>query len=56
MGEARSTHGRDDKGVQIWSEDLQVYEKIILKWIVGKESGNLTGFIWLRTRTSGGFL
>jgi hypothetical protein len=47
-----------------WSENLQgrnnaedggVDEKIILERILGENSGKLwTGFIWLRTGTSGG--
>jgi hypothetical protein len=36
-------------------EDLDVGERIILKWILEKQDGVVwTGFIWLRTGTSGG--
>jgi hypothetical protein len=39
------------------SEDLGVYGKIILKWILGKWCGKLwTGCIWLRIGTTGGLL
>jgi len=38
-------------------EDIDVDEKIILEWILGKWSGKvLTGCIWLRIGTSGGLL
>jgi hypothetical protein len=40
---------------KIHSEDLCVYRKIILKWVVEKEGGKLrTGFIWLGIGASGG--
>jgi hypothetical protein len=39
------------------SEDLGVDAKIILKYILGKYGGKLwTGFIWLKTWISSGFL
>jgi hypothetical protein len=39
------------------SEDLGVYGRIILEWILEKYSGKVwTGFIWHRIWTSGGFL
>jgi hypothetical protein len=35
-------------------EDLGIYEKIILEWILRKYSGKVwTGFIWLRIGTLG---
>jgi hypothetical protein len=38
-------------------EDLDVYGRIILEWILGKYVEKLcTGFIWLRIWTSGGVL
>jgi hypothetical protein len=47
----RNLEGRDH------SEDLGVYGKIILKWILGKWGGKVgTGFIWFRIGTSGGLL
>jgi hypothetical protein len=40
-----------------FSEDLEVDERIILEWILGKQGGKVwTGFIWLRIGTSGGLL
>jgi hypothetical protein len=31
------------------SENLRVYGKVILKWVVGKYGGKVwTGFVWLR--------
>jgi len=39
------------------SKDVCVDGRIILEWILAKESGKLwTGFICLRIGTSGGFL
>jgi hypothetical protein len=39
------------------SEDLDVDGKIILEWILGKQSGKLwNGCIWLRIGTSSGLL
>jgi hypothetical protein len=36
------------------SEDVSIDGKIILEWILGKEGGGMwTGFVWLRTETSG---
>jgi hypothetical protein len=56
-------HGRDDIFIQNFglkilrgrdhSEDLEVDVKIILELILGKV---WTGFIWLRTGSSGGLL
>jgi hypothetical protein len=38
-------------------EDLSIDGRIMLQWISEKQSGMLwTGFIWLRTRTSGRLL
>jgi hypothetical protein len=38
-------------------EDLHVVCRIILEWILGKESGRVrTGCIWISTGTSGGVL
>jgi hypothetical protein len=37
------------------SEELGVYVKIILEWILRKQDGKVwTGFVWLRIGTSGG--
>jgi hypothetical protein len=39
------------------SDDLGVYGKIILEWILGEGCGKLwTGCIWVRLGTSGGLL
>jgi hypothetical protein len=38
------------------SEDLDVYRRIIIKWIFKKWDGAQTGFIWLRIGTGGGLL
>jgi hypothetical protein len=39
------------------SEDLGVDWRIILEWILEKETGKLwTGFVWLRLGTNGGLL
>jgi hypothetical protein len=35
-------------------EDLDVYERIILKRILKNRMGSWTGLIWTRIRTSGG--
>jgi hypothetical protein len=38
-------------------EDLGVYSKIILEWILGKQGGKVwIGFMWLSIETSGGLL
>jgi hypothetical protein len=38
-------------------EDLEVNNKIIFEWILGKYFGNIwTGFTWPTTETSGGVL
>jgi hypothetical protein len=38
-------------------EDLGIDGRIILNWILGKQGKRVwTGFIWLRTGTSDGFL
>jgi len=48
---ARKTKRRDH------SEDVGIYERIILEWILGEQSGKAwTGFIWLRIGTSGELL
>jgi hypothetical protein len=67
MGGPHSTHGNDEKRIQNFglktpsvkskSKDLDVEVRIILQWILVKYGANLgTGFIWLRTGTSGGLL
>jgi len=39
------------------SEDLDIDERTILDWILGKQSGKVwTGFIWFRIRTSSVFM
>jgi hypothetical protein len=37
-------------------EDLAIDGRIILEWILEKQSGKLTEFIWLRTGASGRIL
>jgi hypothetical protein len=42
---------------EIDHEDVDVNGRIILKWIIEKQDVVVrTGFIWLKTRTSGGLL
>jgi hypothetical protein len=49
--------GRKTREERDKSEDLDVYGRIILEWILGKEGGKVwTGCIRLRTGTSGGLL
>jgi hypothetical protein len=64
MGRACSTHGRDKKCTQDWSEnlkgrdhveDVRLNGNIIFEWILGKLSGKLwSGCIWLRIGTNSG--
>jgi hypothetical protein len=43
--------------VRVHMEDLNIDKRIILDWILEKEGGEAwTGLVWLRIRTSGGFL
>jgi hypothetical protein len=67
IGVACSMHGRDEKIVQKFSQkalkgrdhlkDLYINVRIILNWILKKYYVmNWTGFILLRTGTSGGIL
>jgi hypothetical protein len=63
MCRASSNHGRDEKFIQSagWKNlngrehfgDLGVDGKIILKWILGKQGGNVwIGCVWIRIGTN----
>jgi hypothetical protein len=42
---------------KIHSKELDIDGKIILEWVLWKQSSKVwTGYIWLRTETSGGLL
>jgi hypothetical protein len=55
MGEMRMlTFWLKNLEVRYHPEDLGLHGRIILEWILEKQSGKVwTGFIWLRIETSG---
>jgi hypothetical protein len=62
MSGACRTHGRDEKFVVFWlenlkgrdhSEDMDIDGRIILGWVLRKQGGKVwTGFVWLRIRAT----